>query len=85
MDQLDLRGVLFEISWREICLNLLLGFQRGPVLLDLYYNTRVQQMPKRGNINVASEFVCIFWRGKRLFETFLTNSYLMEYASFPYV
>ena len=28
-----------EISWREICLDLLLRDQRGPVLLDLYFST----------------------------------------------
>ena len=35
-------GSSLEISWREICLNLLLGTrgdQRGPVLLDLYFST----------------------------------------------
>ena len=32
-------GSSLEISWREICLNLLLGDQRGPVLLDLYFST----------------------------------------------
>ena len=50
-------GSSLEISWREICLNLLLGDQRGPegtsttgpVLLNLeYYKVVAAQLGSRG-------------------------------------